>query len=501
MTLIENLVFGLSIVAEPANLLFCFVGVFLGTLVGVLPGVGPTATIAMLIPITFAMTPTAAVIMLAGIYYGSQYGGSTTAILLNVPGESSNAITAMDGYKMALQGRAGAALALAALGSFFAGTVCTLAIALFALPLGSIALKFNSAEYFSLMLVGLIGAVTLAHGSVIKSLAMIMVGLLFGLVGTDIYTAMPRFTLGFVELADGINFVPIAIGLFGLPEILRNLETLSKDANTGMPRSVGKLWPTREELRASTPATLRGTLLGGVLGILPGAGATIASFMSYTLEKRVSRSPERFGNGAPEGVAGPESANNAAAQTAFIPMLALGIPSTPNMAVIIGALLVQGFAPGPTVITAHPDFFWAVIVSMWIGNALLLVLNLPLVGLWVQLLRIPYSILFPAVLVFCAVGTYAVDSNIFDVYALVASALVGYVLGKCGCEPAPLVLGFVLGAMIDKHFRRALLVSGGDPTIFVERPISAGLLLVALVLLIVTVVPTLRRQRDRMVEE
>ncbi|MBL0928584.1 MAG: tripartite tricarboxylate transporter permease [Alphaproteobacteria bacterium] len=501
MTLIENLVFGFSIVVEPTNLFFCFAGVFLGTLVGVLPGVGPTATIAMLIPITFAMTPTAAVIMLAGIYYGSQYGGSTTAILLNVPGESSNAITAMDGYKMALQGRAGAALAIAALGSFFAGTVCTLAIALFAVPLGSIALKFNSADYFSLMLVGLIGAVALAHGSILKSLAMIMVGLLFGLVGTDIYTAVPRFTLGFVELADGINFVPIAIGLFGLPEILRNLEKADSAANAGIARSVGRLWPIKDEFRASTPATLRGTLLGGILGILPGAGATIASFMAYTLEKRVSRHPERFGNGAPEGVAAPESANNAAAQTAFIPMLALGIPSTPNMAVIIGALLVQGFAPGPTVITAHPDFFWAVIVSMRIGNAFLLILNLPLVGLWVQLLRIPYSILFPAVLIFCAVGTYAVDSNIFDVYALVASALIGYVLGKCNCEPAPLVLGFVLGAMIDKHFRRALLVSDGDPAIFIERPISAGLLAVAVLLLVITVVPGLRRQRDRMVEE
>lgn len=501
MSLIDNLLFGLSIVAQPENLLFCFIGVFLGTLVGVLPGVGPTATIAMLIPITFAMSPTTAVIMLAGIYYGSQYGGSTTAILLNVPGESSNAVTAMDGYQMALQGRAGAALAIAALGSFFAGTVCTLAIALFAVPLGSVALKFNSADYFSLMLLGLIGSVALAHGRVLNAIGMIMVGLLFGLVGTDIYTGMTRFTLDFIELSDGINFVPIAIGLFGLPEILRNLENMAKGEKPGLPRSVGRLWPTRDEFRRSAPATFRGTALGGVLGILPGAGATIASFMSYTLEKRVSRQPERFGRGAPEGVAGPESANNAAAQTAFIPMLALGIPSTPNLAVIIGALLVQGFAPGPTIITAHPDFFWAVIVSMWIGNAMLLVLNLPLVGLWVQLLRIPYPMLFPAVLAFCAVGTYAVDSNIFDVYTLVAAALVGYVLGKCGCEPAPLVLGFVLGPLIDQHFRRALLVSNGDPMIFLERPISAGLLAVALALLAITIVPALRKQRDRMVEE
>lgn len=501
MSLIDNLLFGFSIVAEPNNLLFCFVGVFLGTLVGVLPGVGPTATIAMLIPITFSMSPTTAVIMLAGIYYGSQYGGSTTAILLNVPGESSNAVTAMDGYQMALQGRAGAALAIAALGSFFAGTVCTLAIALFAIPLGAVALKFNSADYFSLMLLGLVGSVALAHGSVIKALGMIMVGVLLGLVGTDIYTGQPRFGMGLIELSDGIGFVPIAIGLFGLPEILRNLEEVRNGTSQGMPRAIGRLWPTRQEFRASVPACLRGTLLGGALGILPGAGATIASFMSYTLEKRVSRTPERFGRGAPEGVAGPESANNAAAQTAFIPMLALGIPSTPNLAVIIGALLVQGFAPGPTVITAHPDFFWAVIVSMWIGNALLLLLNLPLVGMWVQLLRIPYSILFPAVLVFCAVGTYAVDSNIFDVYALVIAALVGYVLSKCDCEPAPLVLGLVLGPLVDQHFRRALLVSDGDPLIFLQRPISAGFLAVTAVLLVMTVVPALRRRRDLMVEE
>ncbi|HEY4201281.1 MAG TPA: tripartite tricarboxylate transporter permease [Devosiaceae bacterium] len=501
MDLLHNLAFGLSIVGQPNNLMFCFVGVFLGTLIGVLPGVGPTATIAMLIPITFAMSPTTAVIMLAGIYYGSQYGGSTTAILLNVPGESSNAVTAMDGYQMALQGRAGAALAIAALGSFFAGTVCTLAIALFAIPLGAVALKFNSADYFSLMLLGLVGSVALAHGSVVKALGMIMVGLLLGLVGTDIYTGGTRFTMGFVELSDGINFVPIAIGLFGLPEILRNLEDMANGNAVGMPRTIGTLWPTREEWRRSTPAVLRGTALGGVLGILPGAGATIASFMAYTLEKRVSRRPEEFGKGAPEGVAGPESANNAAAQTAFIPMLALGIPSTPNLAVIIGALLVQGFAPGPTVITAHPDFFWAVIVSMWIGNAMLLVLNLPLVGMWVQLLRIPYSVLFPAVLAFCAVGTYAVDSNIFDVYTLVIAALAGYVLSKCNCEPAPLVLGLVLGPLIDQHFRRALLVSNGDPMIFLTRPISAGLLAVAVVLLIITIVPALRKRRDEMVEE
>jgi putative tricarboxylic transport membrane protein len=501
MDLANNLLFGLSIVAQPNNLLFCFVGVFLGTLIGVLPGVGPTATIAMLIPLTFAMSPTTAVIMLAGIYYGSQYGGSTTAILLNVPGESSNAVTAMDGYQMALQGRAGAALAIAALSSFFAGTVCTLAIALFAIPLGAIALKFNSADYFSLMLLGLVGSVALAHGSVIKALGMIMVGLLLGLVGTDIYTGSQRFTMGFIELSDGINFVPIAIGLFGLPEILRNLEDMSNGTATGMPRAIGTLRPTREEWRRSIPATLRGTLLGGVLGILPGAGATIASFMAYTLEKRVSRNPERFGKGAPEGVAGPESANNAAAQTAFIPMLALGIPSTPNLAVIIGALLVQGFAPGPTVITAHPDFFWAVIVSMWIGNAMLLVLNLPLVGLWVQLLRIPYAVLFPAVLAFCSVGTYAVDSNIFDVYTLVISALVGYVLHKCRCEPAPLVLGLVLGPLIDQHFRRALLVSNGDPSIFLTRPISAILMAIAVVLLVITIVPALRQRRDKIVEE
>lgn len=501
MDFLDNLALGFSVALQGENLLFCFVGVLLGTLIGVLPGIGAIATISMLIPFTFAFSPTTAVIMLAGIYYGTQYGGSTTSILLNVPGESANAVTAMDGYKLALNGRAGAALAIAALSSFFAGTVCTLVIGVLAVPLASVALKFNSADYFSLMILGLIGSVALAEGSIVKSLAMIMVGILLGLVGTDIYTGQERFTLGFLELSDGIGFVPIAIGMFGLAEILRNLEEYRTNGTHAGPRAIGKLWPSRDEARRSLAPTLRGTLLGGALGILPGAGATIAAFMAYALEKRVSPNAHLMGKGAVEGVAAPESANNAAAQTAFIPMLSLGIPATPTMAIIIGALLVQGFAPGPTMISNHPDFFWGIVASMWIGNAMLLLLNLPLVGIWVKLLRVPYSILFPAVLAFCVIGTYAESSNVFHVYALTAAGLAGYLLSRYACSPAPLILGLVLGPLVDEHFRRALLVSDGDPSIFLTRPISAGLLAVAALLIVITIIPALRRRRDEMVQE
>ena len=501
MDFLSNLALGLSVLMEPQNLILCFVGVFLGTLVGVLPGLGPIATISMLIPFTFSLSPTTAVIMLAGIYYGCQYGGSTTAILLNLPGESSSAVTAIDGNKMAAQGRGGAALTIAALASFGAGTICTFAVALFAVPLSHVALKFNSADYFSLMVLGLIGSVALSQGSVVKSLGMVVLGVLLGLVGTDIYTGANRFTLGFYELADGLSFTAIAIGMFGIAEMLRNLEVVDQDAQAGRVRQVGSLIPSREEARRSVWPALRGTGIGTILGILPGAGATISSFMAYALEKRISRSPEKFGTGAVEGVAAPEAANNAAAQSAFIPMLALGIPATPTLAIIMGALLAQNFAPGPTVLLKQPEFFWGIIASMWVGNLMLLVLNLPLVGLWVKLLQVPYIVLFPAVIAFCSIGTFSDSGNIFDIYTLVIASIGGYVLSKCECEPAPLILGLVLGPLLEENFRRALLVSNGDPAIFLSRPISLCLLMAAAGLLALIIVPVFRKERDAIVKE
>ena len=457
--------------------MFCLIGVLLGTLIGVLPGIGATATIAMLLPITFQIgDPVSSLIMLAGIYYGAQYGGSTTAILINMPGESSSAVTAIDGYQMARNGRAGAALAIAAIGSFFAGTVSTFLVALFAPPLTAIALEFGAAEYFSLMVVGLVSSVALAHGSIVKALAMVVLGLLLGLVGTDIYTGTPRFTLGIREYADGLNFVAVAVGVFGVAEILRNLENehersvlitqgLGPDADA---RGLSGAWPA---------PIVRGTVIGSALGILPGGGAILAAFASYTVEKRISKHPEEFGKGAIEGVAGPESANNAGAQTSFIPMLTLGIPANPVMALMIGAMIIQGIVPGPNVATEQPALFWGIIASMWIGNLMLIVLNLPLIGLWVKLLTIPYYVLFPIIMAFCSIGVYSVNTNVYDLYAVAFFGLLGYVLVKLRCEPAPLLLGFVLGPLLEENLRRAMILSRGDPTTFVTRPISAGLLL------------------------
>lgn len=499
MDLLSNLGLGFATAASPENLLFCLIGVILGTLIGVLPGIGATATIAMLLPITFQLEPVSSLIMLAGIYYGAQYGGSTTAILINMPGESSSAVTAIDGYQMARKGRAGTALAVAALGSFFAGTVATLLVAIFAPPLTVIALKFGAAEYFSLMVLGLVSAIALAHGSILKALAMVVLGLLLGLVGTDIYSGTPRFTMGITEYADGLNFVALAVGVFGIAEILRNLE--GDQDRTVLGAKLSGLLPSREEFRRIIGPVLRGTGIGSVLGILPGGGAVLAAFASYTVEKRVSKTPEEFGHGAIEGVAGPESANNAGAQTSFIPLLTLGIPANPVMALMVGAMIIQGIVPGPNVASEQPALFWGVIASMWIGNLMLVVLNLPLIGMWVRLLKVPYHVLFPIIMAFCSIGVYSVNSNVYDLYAVAFFGLMGYVLIKLKCEPAPLLLGFVLGPMLEENLRRAMILGRGDATVFLTRPISATLLALTVVVLVVVLLPSIRKKRDEVFVE
>ena len=499
MDLLDNLVLGLETAAQPENVLFCLLGVVLGTAVGVLPGIGPTATIAMLLPITFNFEPVSALIMLAGIYYGAQYGGSTTAILINLPGESSAAVTAIDGHEMARKGRAGPALAAAALGSFFAGSVATLILAVAAQPLARVALRFGPAEYFSLVVLGLVASIALARGSALKGLAMIMLGILLGTVGQDINTGTPRFVFGARELYGGVNFVSVAVGVFGVAEILRNLE--DEKTRTVLVRKVKNLWPTRDDLRRIVAPVLRGTGLGSALGILPGGGHVIAAFASYSVEKRVAKQSKEFGHGAIEGVAGPESANNAAAQTSFIPLLTLGLPAHPVMALMVGAFIVQGITPGPNVINEQPALVWGLIASMWIGNLLLVMLNLPLIGLWVKLLTIPYQMLFPEIIVFAAIGTYSLGLNAFDVYAIAFFGILGYVLVKCGCEPAPLLLGFVLGPPLEENLRRALSISRGDPSVFVTRPISAVLLALALAALVLTALPAIRRRREVVFQE
>lgn len=493
MDLLASLGLGVATALEPMNILYCFIGVLLGTLVGCLPGIGPTATIAMLLPITFSLSPVGALIMLAGIYYGAQYGGSTTAILINLPGESSSAVTAIDGYQMARQGRAGPALAAAALGSFFAGSVATLLLAFFAPPLARAALNFGAPEYFALIILGLLVSIALAHGSILKALAMIVLGLLLGMVGQDIYTGQPRFTFGFRELFSGINFVSVAVGVFGVAEILRNLE--NERTREVMVKSVKGLWLTGDDFRRITGPVLRGTGLGSLLGVLPGGGHILSSFASYSAEKRLSKQPETFGKGAIEGVAGPESANNAAAQTSFIPLLTLGIPAHPVMALMVGAFILQGITPGPNVINDQPALFWGIIVSMWVGNLLLVVLNLPLIGLWVKLLTVPYRMLFPAIVIFACIGCYSINQNVFDVYAIAFFGILGYVLIRTGCEPAPLLLGFVLGPLLEEHFRRAMIISRGDITVFVTRPISATLLGLAVLAVLLALLPSLRRKR------
>jgi putative tricarboxylic transport membrane protein len=493
MDILANLAIGFGGALTPVNLGFCFIGVMLGTAIGVLPGIGPIATIAMLLPITYGAPPLGALIMLAGIYYGAQYGGSTTAILVNLPGESSSVVTCIDGYQMAKKGRAGAALSIAAVGSLFAGCVGTLALAAFAPALAAVGDRFVSPEYFSLMLFGLVAAVVLAHGSALKAVGMVFLGLLFGIAGTDVQTGVVRYTFGIDSLYDGIDFVPIAMGLFGIAEIMRNLDRSAIERT--VQHAVGSLWPNREEISRAWPAVLRGTGLGAFLGILPGGGAVLSSFAAYVLEKRVSKTPERFGQGAVEGVAGPESANNAAAQTSFVPLLTLGIPSNPVMALMMGAMVIQGIAPGSAVITERPELFWGMVASMWIGNLMLIVINLPLIGLWVRMLRVPYRILFPCILVLCCVGAYSTQLSTDLLMLTAAFALLGYIFLKLGCEGAPFILGFVLGPLMEENLRRSMVISGGDPSIFVTRPISLGLLLASLLLVLLIVLPQFRKTR------
>jgi putative tricarboxylic transport membrane protein len=501
MDLLNNLALGFQTALTLQNLLYAFFGTVLGTLIGVLPGLGPVATIAMLLPSIYALDATPALIMLAGIYYGAQYGGSTTAILINVPGESSSVVTAIDGYQMARRGRAGAALAAAGLGSFFAGCVGTIIIAAFAPPLTELAFKFGSAEYFSLMVLGLVGAVVLASGSLLNAIAMIVLGLLLGQINTDVITGTARFSFDIPELTDGIGFVVIAMGVFGFGEIIANLGQPPEHREV-FTKEVKGLWPTKEDFQDAWPSVLRGTSLGAVLGVLPGGGALLASFAAYTLEKKINRNPRvPFGKGAIQGVAGPESANNAGAQTSFIPMLTLGIPPNAVMALMVGAMTIKGIQPGPQVMTGNPELFWGLIASMWLGNLMLIVLNLPLIGIWIKLLTVPYRFLFPAIVVFCCIGTYSLNNNNFDVFMTAGFALLGYVFYKLSCEPAPLLLGFILGPMMEENLRRALLLARGDWSTFMTRPLSAGLLIAAVLMIVVVMLPSIKNKRQEAFQE
>jgi len=499
MEVFTNLATGFAVALTATNLLYAFVGVLLGTLIGVLPGIGPVPTIAMLLPITYALPPVSALIMLAGIYYGAQYGGSTTAILVNLPGESSSVVTCIDGYQMARRGRAGTALAIAAIGSFIAGTFATMVVAAFAPPLAEVALKFGPAEYFSLMVLGLIAAVVLASGSLVKAIGMIVLGLLLGLVGTDVNSGLQRFTFGVPELSDGIGFVAIAMGVFGFAEIIVNLE--HREASEVFTNKVSGLWLKWKEFRQALPAIARGTLLGSSLGILPGGGALLSAFAAYTLEKKVAKDPSQFGKGAIQGVAGPESANNAGAQTSFIPLLTLGIPPNAVMALMVGAMTIHSIQPGPQVMTSNPQLFWGLIASMWIGNLMLVVLNLPMIGIWVKLLQVPYRLLYPAILLFCCIGVYSLQNNVWDVFVTALFGLIGWIFVKLECEPAPLLLGFILGPLMEENLRRALLLSRGDPSVFVTRPLSATLLGVAALLLLIVAAPQIRRKREEAFHE
>jgi putative tricarboxylic transport membrane protein len=493
MDLFDNLIFGFSVAFSLQNLLYCFIGVTVGTLIGVLPGIGPLGTIAMLMPITYSVSPVSALIMLAGIYYGAQYGGSTTAILVNLPGETSAVVTCIDGYQMARQGRAGPALAIAAIGSFFAGTVGTLLIALAGPPLAEVALKFGSAEYFSLMLMGLVAAAVLAQGDMVKSLAMVVLGLLLGIVGTDVNTGVQRFSFGVPELSDGIGFIVVAVGVFAIGEIVNNLGDQQK--RRVFTAKVTNLFPSKDDFKRSIGPILRGTGIGAFFGVLPGTGPAIASFASYMVEKKVAADPSRFGNGAIEGVAGPESANNADAQCKFIPMLTLGLPASGVMALMLGALQIQGIQPGPQVMTQRPDLFWGLIASMWIGNLMLVVLNLPMIGLWVKLLQVPYRLLFPAIMAFSAIGIFSVNNSSFEIYLTAAFGVFGFLCMKLGFPMAPMLLGFVLGPMMEENLRRAMLMSGGDISVFVRRPLSAVFIIATALIMLIMVAPAVRQRR------
>jgi putative tricarboxylic transport membrane protein len=499
MGLIDNLYLGFSVALSFQNLVLCFTGCLVGTLIGVLPGVGPIATIAMLLPITYGVDPAGALIMLAGIYYGAQYGGSTSAILVNIPGEATAVITTLDGHQMARNGRAGAALGIAAMGSFIAGTIATLVVAAIGAPLTKLGMLFGAAEYFALMVTGLVFAVVLARGSVLNAIAMIVLGLLLSTVGTDVNTGQERLTFGIPALVDRIDFAVLAMGIFGFAELLRSLE--NPEARDVVKGAIGKILPTMAEFKQSLMPILRGTGLGTILGALPGNGAVLAPFASYALEKKVAKDPSRFGKGAIEGVAGPEAANNAGAQAAFIPLLTLGIPPNAVMALMVGAMTIHGIVPGPQVMTRNPELFWGMIASMWVGNLALLVINLPLVGLWVKLLKVPYRLMFPAILIFCCIGIYSINNQAADVIITAFFGLVGYGLLKLGFELAPLLLGFVLGGLIEDTFRRAMDLSHGSLMTFIERPISAGLLVLALIVLVIAVLPSVAGKRDEVFAE
>ena len=493
--LIDNLLLGFRTATSVSNLLLCVLGCFIGTLIGVLPGIGPVATIAMLLPLTFDVDPTGALILLAGIYYGAQYGGSTSAILVNIPGETTAVVTVLDGHQMARQGRAGIALGTAAIASFTAGTLATLVIAGLAVPMSELALLFGPADYFSLMVVGLACSVVLARGSVLKAIAMVVFGLLLSTIGTDLETGEERLTFGLPELADGIDFTVLAMGLFGFAEILRNLE--NPEAHDAVRGVIGRLLPSKSDLKQVIKPILRGTGIGALLGILPGNGAVLGPFAAYAMEKKLAKDPSRFGRGAIEGVAAPEAANNAGAQTAFVPLLTLGIPPNAVMALMVGAMTIHGIIPGPQVITNRPDLFWGMIVSMWLGNLALLVLNLPLVGLWVRLLKVPYRLMFPAILLFCCIGVYSVNNTPANVAFTALFGLLGHFLYKLGFEPAPLLIGFVLGRLFEEKLRQALTLSRGSFLVFLERPVSATLLVIALAIVLAMLVPALRRKRDQ----
>jgi putative tricarboxylic transport membrane protein len=493
MELFNNIVFGFGVALSLQNILYCFVGCMVGTLIGVLPGIGPIATLAMLLPFTFTLPPVSSLIMLAGIYYGAQYGGSTTAILVNLPGENSSVVTCIDGYQMARQGKAGPALAIAAIGSLFAGTVCTLVIAMFGPPLAEIALKFNSPDYFSLMLMGLVVSAVLAEGDMAKALAMMFVGLLLGTVGTDVASGVKRFNFGIYELSDGIGFVVYAVGVFALGEIISNLG--DPEERSVFTSKIGRLWPSAADLKRSILPIIRGTTLGSFFGILPGTGPAIASFSAYMLEKKLAKDPSRFGHGAIEGVASPEAANNADAQCKFIPMLALGIPASGVMAIMLAGLTMQGIIPGPQVMKTNPDLFWGLVASMWIGNAMLVIINLPLIGIWVSLLKIPYRILFPGIMAFSAIGIFSVNSSSLENYIAALFGVLGFTWRKLGCSPVPAILGFVLGPMMEENLRRAMLVSRGDPLVFFRRPISLSFILVTVLILVGMGLPALKKRR------
>lgn len=499
MNLFQDLFYGFSIAFQPVNLLSCFLGVLVGTLVGVLPGIGPVGAMSVLLPVTFGMPPVSAIIMLAGIYYGAMYGGSTTSILVNIPGEAASVVTCLDGYQMALQGRAGPALGIAAFGSFIAGTFGILGLMLLATPLAEFALKFSYPEYSSLMLLGLTILVFLTQGSILRGLIMAGLGIFLSLIGQDVIEGSARFTFGIRGLIDGVGLVPMAMGLFGISEIFMNLE--KPQERIILKTAIKHLLPSREDWRRSAKPIGRGTVLGFFLGILPGGGAIISSFLSYALEKRFSNHPEEFGKGAIEGVAGPESANNSASSGAFIPLFSLGIPANVVMALLLGALMIHGLQPGPLIITQHPEIFWGTVASMYVGNAMLLALNLPLIGIWVRILRIPYRTSFPLILLFCLIGVYSVGSNVFDIYVMLVFGALGYLLRKLSYEPAPMVLAFVLGPILEQNLRQALILSDGSIGIFLSRPLSAGALLIALILLLSAVLPSLQRKRKTVMNE